>query len=78
MDPELLKEFQDNQAKLSSLQSSFQSGDFKAGYVRSLIAYRLNLRIACRVAALMNEEETRPVANTSAQNTPKKAAKKRR
>lgn len=33
MDPEMLQEFKERQAKITSIQSSLQSGDLKSGYV---------------------------------------------
>ena len=40
MDPEVLEEFQQRQAKMNKIQSSIQSGDFRAGYYR----FPLNLQ----------------------------------
>ena len=84
MDPEMVQEFKENQAKLSNFQTSLQNGDLK-----SRCAFRATHGVSCwtlsSYSALMSGEEPRTVVATaaakqpnSASNTPKNRGNKKR
>ena len=84
MDPETLNEFKDRQAKMQSIQSSIQSGDFKSGYglYFSIYAVVCSNRVSFphRISAMLDEGKPAASGVSKAQSsaTPRSKGKGKR
>lgn len=85
MDPEVLDDFKERQAKMNNIQSAMQSGDIKSGYVLCIALHCLALGFGFLIiwpsslsALLSGDDDSKTVASSATKTQPNPAQNRNR